>query len=492
MTVKLFNTASTKLEDFKSIDENRVSLYTCGPTVYDYPHIGNWFGYVAWDTLIRLLTHEGYEVDRVINITDVGHLTGDNEGDADTGEDKLAKKAAKDSKSAWEIAEFFTQDFINQMNNLNMIKPNRIAKATEYIEQQLELIRMLKEKNYTYQISDGIYFDISKFPRYADFAKLDLEALRAGARVKFNTEKRNHSDFALWKFSPKDEKRDMEWSTPNDILDSPDEDSAVMGFPGWHLECSAIVMATLGETIDIHTGGIDHIPVHHTNEIAQSEAATDKKFSNFWLHNNHIKSNSTKLSKSLGNGYSLQDLKKLGFNTLDYRMFAIQSHYRSEANFSIDNLQAAHNRLHNWRNIAALRHQTHDTIDNDDDKDNDETKISLYATSEAIVESLENDLDTPAALTIIDEAFSKLVKARPSNIHQHSLIQLLETIDELLGLNLIKTTPDIDDDTKRDIIHRQHVRANQDWKESDKIRTNIEKSGITIRDTAHGPIWEYL
>jgi len=264
-----------------------------------------------------------------------------------------------------------------------------------------------------------------------------------------------------------------------------------MGFPGWHLECSAIVMSTLGETIDIHTGGIDHIPVHHTNEIAQSEAATDKKFSNFWLHNNHIKSNGTKLSKSLGNGYSLQDLEKLGFNALDYRMFAIQSHYRSEANFSIDNLQAAHNRLHNWRNVAALRHQTHDTIDNDDDKDNDETKLSLYATAKAIVESLEDDLDTPKTLTIIDEAFSKLSKAKTGDIHQHSLIQLLETIDELLGLDLVISTPDIDDGTKKEIIHRQHVRTNQDWKESDKIRIAIEKSGITVRDTAHGPIWEY-
>jgi len=492
MTVKLFNTASGKLEDFNPIEDGRVSMYTCGPTVYDYPHIGNWFGYVAWDILIRLLSHEGYDVNRVMNLTDVGHLTGDNEGDADTGDDKLAKKAANESKSAWEIAEYFSQDFITQMNNLNMIKPSRIAKATDYIEQQLELIRILKEKGYTYQISDGIYFDTSKFPRYADFAKLDLDALRAGARVKFNNEKRNHSDFALWKFSPEGESRDMEWSTPNDLLDSHDTDDAVMGFPGWHLECSAIVMSTLGETIDIHTGGIDHIPVHHTNEIAQSEAATDKKFSNFWLHNNHIKSNGTKLSKSLGNGYSLQDLLKLGFSALDYRMFAIQSHYRSEANFSIDNLQAAHNRLHNWRNVAALRHQTHDTIDNDDDKDNDDTKLSLYAASKAIVESLEDDLDTPKALVIIDEAFSKLIKAKPSNIHQHSLVQLLETIDELLGINLVKTTPDIEDDMKREIIHRQHIREAQNWKESDKIRSSIEKNGITVRDTVHGPVWEYL
>lgn len=489
MSLKLHNTLTGKVDEFSSITPNLVRIYTCGPTVYDYPHVGNWFGYIVWDILVRVLLVNEYEVDRVMNITDVGHLTGDNEGDTDTGEDKLQKGARREGKTAWDVAKFYTDYFVQGMSQLNLITPQHVVKATDYIPQQLDLVRALKEKGFTYQIDDGIYFDTSKFKTYADFAHLDLEALQAGARVEFNPEKRNHSDFALWKFTPAGEKRDMEWETPVDILDG---DQTVMGFPGWHLECSAMAMSLLGETLDIHTGGIDHIPVHHTNEIAQSEAATGKKFSNFWLHNNHLKAEGTKISKSLRNGYTLENLSEKGYTPNDYRMFVLQTHYRSEGNFTFDNLTAAKNRLRNWRNVAALRHQTHDTLRDDDEKSTNDSSVSLYASSQAVVEALNDDLNTPAALTIIDDAFSRLVSAKLKDIHQHAFKQLLETIDETLGLDLVKTTPDVSDDVKRLIIERQQARANQDWQTSDRLRSQIEESGITVRDTANGPVWEYI
>lgn len=296
--IRFRNTLTRRFDDFTPLSSDRVTLYICGPTVYDDLHVGNWAAYVYWDTLVRTLQIDGYTVDRVMNITDVGHLV----SDADEGEDKLEKGARRDGKTAWEIAEYYTQHFLDGMKALNLIPPTHIAKATDYISQQISLLRALKQRGCTYQTSDGIYFDTSTFPRYADFAQLDLSAQKAGARVDANSEKRQPWDFALWKFTEKGKVRDMEWETPADLLDTPPEDNKpVMGFPGWHLECSAIAMSLLGKTIDIHTGGIDHIPVHHTNEIAQSEAATGQRFANFWLHCNHLKINGGKISKSLDN-----------------------------------------------------------------------------------------------------------------------------------------------------------------------------------------------
>lgn len=485
MTLKVHNTLTKQLDEFTPQADNRVTLYTCGPTVYNYLHVGNWAAYVYWDVLVRTLIAEGYNVERVMNITDVGHLV----SDADEGEDKLEKGAKREGKTAWEIAEFYAEDFLAGMEKLGLVLPDHIVRATDFIPQQLDLIRILKDKGYTYQIDDGIYYDTSKFPSYADFAGLDLEAQKAGARVAFNDEKRNPSDFALWKFSPRDEKRDMEWDTPADLLNEGSE--ARKGFPGWHLECSAMAMSILGPTLDIHTGGIDHIPVHHTNEIAQSEAASGQRFANYWLHNNHLKVNGTKISKSLGNGYTLQDLAERGYSPMDYRMFILQSQYTNEGNFTFENLEAAKNRLRNWRNVAALRHQTHDTLTDDDDKNDDEASVSLLATSGAIKEALENNLNTPEALHIIDEAFSRLEGTPLTSIHQHGLIQLLETIDDLLGLQLIGTTPDIDDETKQLILGRTRARDAKDWPEADRLRDELATHGIAVRDTASGPIWEY-
>jgi len=503
MALKLHNTLTKKTEEFHPITDREVTLYTCGPTVYNRLHIGNWTAYIFWDTLVRTLLADGYTVERVMNITDVGHLTGENEGDADTGEDKLEKGARREGKTAWEIAEMYSEDFLSGMEKLGLIMPEHITRATDFIPQQLDLVRVLKEKGYTYQIDDGIYFDTSKFPTYADFAGLDLAAQKAGARVEFNAEKRNPSDFALWKFTQPGEKRDMEWETPTDLLDEREplaiESSetsdgprvAKMGFPGWHLECSAMAMSILGPTIDIHTGGIDHIPVHHTNEIAQSEAASGQQFSHYWLHNNHLKSNGTKISKSLGNGYTLQDLAEHSYTPLDFRMFVLQGQYSNEGNFTFENLDGAKNRLHHWRNVAALRHQTHDTLRDDDEKSADDKTVSLLAASQAILEALNDNLNTPEALRIVDEAFSKLDGRSLKDIHQYGLEQLLETIDDVLGLQLRDTTPDISDDAKLLILKRQQAREAKDWSVADELRIKLEEYDIVVRDTASGSIWEY-
>jgi cysteinyl-tRNA synthetase len=480
MSLKFYNTLTSEVDEFVAQNPERVTVYSCGPTVYSYPHIGNWASYIYWDTLVRILMANDYTVDRVMNLTDVGHLT----SDADEGEDKLEKSAKREGKTAWEIAKFYTEDFLNGMDSLGLITPQHIAKVTDYIPQQLDLVRRLKAKGFTYQISDGIYFDISKFPTYADFAHLDLDSLKAGARVEFNPEKHNSSDFALWKFTPSGEKRDMEWETPSDLLDNGEKDK--MGFPGWHLECSAISMSILGETLDIHTGGIDHIPVHHTNEIAQSEAATGVKFCNYWLHNNHMKVNGTKISKSLGNGYTLQDLHKKGFSPIEFRMLVLQGSYRNEGNFTFKALGSAQNRLRNWQNTAALRHQTHDIA-----SDNSTKSIPALAASQAIVEAVNDDLGTPQALAIIDEAFTEIAKAKPSEINRFALVQMLETIDTVLGLQLVSSTPDISDEAKKTILERNQARIQKDWKKADELRAQLTKQNIIIKDTDQNSIWQY-
>lgn len=493
MTLKLHNTLTRTIQTFTPQIGNKVTLYTCGPTVYNYLHVGNWAAYIYWDTLVRTLIANGYIVERVMNITDVGHLTGENEGDADKGEDKLQKGARREGKTAWEVAEFYSEDFLKGMEALGLIMPEHMPRATDFISQQLDLIRILKQKGYTYQTGDGIYFDTAQFPTYADFAQLDLEAQKAGARVEVNPEKHNPSDFALWKFSPESEKRDMEWETPNDLLENlnPTHPQKIMGFPGWHLECSAMAMSILGPTIDIHTGGIDHIPVHHTNEIAQSEAASGQLFARFWLHNNHLKVNGTKISKSLGNGYTLQDLAQKGFNPLDYRMFILQSQYSNEGNFTFENLEAAKNRLHHWRAIAALRWQINDTLEADDNKATSEKGVTLLAARGAMLEALNNDLNTPEALRVVDQAFSQLDGKPLSSIHQHGLTELLEAIDELLGLNLQASTPDISDEAKQLLLTRTRAREAKDWQRSDEIRDQLLVQNITLRDSSTGSIWEY-
>lgn len=464
--LKFYNTPSRKIEEFKPLNPENVKVYTCGPTVYASPHIGNWVAFIYWDILVRTLQLNGYNVTRTMNITDVGHLV----SDEDDGEDKLEKGARQEGKTVWEVAEFYTNEFLKGMRDLNLITPDNLSKATDFIPEQIEIIENLSKKGFTYKTSDGIYFDTAKFPKYADFAHLDLENLKAGARVNFNPEKKNLSDFALWKWSPKDKKRGMEW-----------EYCGRMGFPGWHLECSAIAINTLGETIDIHTGGIDHIPVHHTDEIAQSETFTGKTFSNYWLHCNHMTSEGKKISKSLGNGFTLEQIVSQGFSPMDFKMFVLQSQYRTESNFSFENLKSAQNRLKNWQNIASLRWQV---------KGSDGTIPSL-ATKQIILEEVNDNLDTPKALAKIDEIFGEIIKANPEKLNYDNLLELIEFIDELLGLNLITSTPDIPDEIKMKIIERTNVRAEKNWAKSDEIRDELLSKNIILRDTPKKSFWEY-
>jgi len=478
--LSLHNTLTNKTEEFTPLITEKVTVYTCGPTVYSEPHIGNWVAYIRWDTLVRVLKANDYTVERVMNITDVGHLV----GDGDEGEDKLAKGAKREGKTAWEVAATYTNSFVDGMKALNLISPEHLTKATDHIQEQIALVETLRQKGFTYVIDDGVYFNTSKFPAYADFAHLDLDELKAGARVEYNQQKRQSSDFALWKFSPEDEQRDMEW-------DNPFGDGR-KGFPGWHIECSAMAMKYLGETLDIHTGGIDHIPVHHTNEIAQSEAATGKQFARFWLHNNHLKVNGTKISKSLENGFTLADLATKGYSPLDYRMLILQSHYMSEGNFTWENLEGAKNRRTHWRTIAALRWQIHDTLDDEDTKASTNVSAKLLAAPHAALEALNNDLNTPESLRVIEEAMSIVETAQLATVQKRALVHLLEFIDETLGIDLLASTPDISDEQKQLILERQRARENKDWAISDRLRDQLIAQGIGVSDALSGVRWYYL
>lgn len=472
--MRLHNTLSGKVEDFRPQNSDAVTVYTCGPTVYSEPLIGNWVAYIRWDLLIRTLLAHGYAVNRVMNITDVGHLT----SDADEGEDKMEKGAQREGTTAWDIAQRYTSSFLEGMDQLNLLPPEALPKATEHIAGQIELIQKLEQKGHTYLISDGVYFDTSTFPTYADFAHLDLAAMRAGARVELNTQKRNASDFALWKLSPKNQQRDMEWDSPWG-----------KGFPGWHIECSAMALEYLGETIDIHTGGIDHIPVHHTNEIAQSGAATGKRFANYWLHANFLLSDGTKISKSLGNGYTLSDLTDKGFSPLDFRMFVLQSHYRSESNFTFENLTAAANRRNHWREVAALRHQIHPAAQHTPEES---LQSRLLSCRGVILECLDDDLNSPSALTYIDELFSAIDTASINDLDKAVLTETLEYIDSILGLELLRSTPDITDKTKQILLRRERAREEKDWDTADQLRLALANEGIGVRDTPHGARWYML
>ncbi len=473
--MKLFNTLTGTIDAVETLEASKVKLYTCGLTVYSQPHIGNWVAYIYWDLLVRTLRGNGYEVERVQNITDVGHLT----DDGDAGEDKMQKGALREGKTAWDVAEKYIQIADDEAyNQLGLLRPEHMPRATDFIPQQIAFVEELERKGYAYTISDGVYFDTSKLSDYGKLARLDIEGLQFGARVA-DTGKKNPTDFALWKFSPENEKRDMEWDSPWG-----------KGFPGWHLECSVMAREILGDQIDIHTGGIDHIPVHHTNEIAQTEAVTGKQFAAMWLHCNHLKVDGTKISKSLGNIYTLADITSKGYDLNAFKLLVISKHYRSEGNFSWDIMEAANNRYRNWLSVAALRHQIHETLEDDNSK-HENDKTSTLAAIGAIKEVLGNDLNTPEALAIIDQEFSKIESTDVVKLSRHALVSLLEAIYELLGIDLLTHTPDISDALKQRIIERQRVREQKDWHTSDEIRDELLAQGLVIKDTPHGSIWTY-
>jgi cysteinyl-tRNA synthetase len=465
--MKLFNTLTRQIDSITPLAPPVITIYTCGPTVYDHTHIGHWYNYVRMDVLIRALKADGLETKWVMNITDVGHLT----SDSDDGEDKLEKGAKREGKTAWEIAEIYTKEFLDGMTKLNILTPDFITKATDHITEQIALIQTLMDKGYGYVISDGVYYDTSKFESYKDFAKLDLDEQQAGARVSLNPEKRNNSDFALWKFSPEGSNRDMEWGSPWG-----------KGFPGWHIECSAMSLKYLGETLDIHCGGIDHIPIHHTNEIAQSEAATGKRFANYWMHSNHISINGEKISKSLGNSITLEELEAKGYNEEVLRVNILESHYQSQSKFSWDSLEAAKQRLIDFKAMAVLRYQLVDNVD---------SQIDPSKTIEDLKLLLTNNLETPAIMAYLSELATGLISSGISPKDEQNFTKVLLHIDNLLGLKLSEVM-NIDEEALNLISERQAARQNKDWQSSDDIRKELkDKYNLLILDTPTGPVWRW-
>ncbi len=457
---------SKQKETLKPIKADVVSFYSCGPTVYDYPHIGNWLAFIRWDVLYRTLRTSGFKTRWVMNITDVGHLV----SDADDGEDKLEKGAKREGKSAWEIADYYTQDFMEGLDALDIqINRTNLPKATEAINEQIDLIKTLEKKGHTYTIDDGVYFDTATYEDYGKLGNIDIENLQAGARVAYNDQKRNVTDFALWKFSPVDVKRDMEWDSPWGV-----------GFPGWHIECSALAMKHLGETIDVHAGGIDHIPIHHTNEIAQSESATDKQFSQIWLHSNFLTVDGTKLSKSLGNSFTLHDVEKRGFSPFDFRLFALQSHYRTQANFTWEALEAARARRKTLQAMADLRFQPIARYIDSSVLEGISHNVSLR---------LQDDLNTPEALaelSKLDTVVDDVTETHSSE--ENAFKAFIEAIDGMLGLGLLRSV-DISKAQKERVEQRKQARADKDWAKSDTIRDELVEQGIGLKDTAAGQVW---
>ncbi len=465
MALRIFNTLTRQVEDFQPLHPPKVGFYGCGPTVYDRAHIGNHRANIFDDVLHRTLVHEGFDVKFVMNITDVGHLV----SDADEGEDKLEKGAKREKLSVWDVAEKYTKLFKQDFVALNIAEPDVWLKATDNIPEQISLIQKLEAKGFTYKISDGIYYDTSKFPNYGKLARLNLEGQKEGARVETNIEKRNPSDFALWKFSPQGEKRQMEWESPWGV-----------GFPGWHVECSAMSMKALGETFDIHTGGVDHIPVHHTNEIAQSEGATGKPFVKYWVHNEFLLVDGGKMAKSLGNAYTLDDLREKGFSPLAFRYYCLGTHYRSKLNFTWEGLRAAQTALDDLvQRLARMEAPSGEAP---------EYEAKFFS-------AVENDLNTPQALAVVWD----VVK---SSMPDGAKKALLAKMDEVLGLGLDTSKvvtiaaryanytyfAGISEEQVGKVKEltklRDEAKESKDWKKSDEMRKQIEELGFTVQDKA--------
>lgn len=453
--LRLYNTRTKQIEDFKPLRDKQVGMYSCGPTVYNYAHLGNLRAYIFVDVLKRTLRYLGYDVLHVINITDVGHLA----SDGDEGEDKVEREAEAEHKSAKEITDFYSRAFFNDLEALNIETKNVLfPRATEYIAEQIALIQTLEKNGFTYKTSDGIYFDSSKFEEYGKLGGIDIQGLEEGARIGKNPEKKHPTDFALWKFSPKNEKRQQEWDSPWGV-----------GFPGWHIECSAMSMKLLGETVDIHTGGIDHIPVHHNNEIAQSESATGKPFVRYWLHNEFVNiSGGDKMSKSKKNFLRLESLIDMGFEPIVFRYYMLSAHYRSPINFSFEGLEAA---KRGFENLVEKLQGSSDT-----------GKINP-AYKKLFVEALENNINTPEALAVVWNLLND------PDVSESDKKKTILEFDTVLGLNLKKFTGPlrIPKKVQELVDKREAARARNDWKTSDTIRAEIETLGYKILDTDKGP-----
>lgn len=473
----LYNTLGRQKMEFVPLDQHGkyVGMYTCGPTVYSYAHIGNLRSYIFEDILKRTLRYNGFEVKHIMNITDVGHLT----DDADLGEDKMEKSAAREGKTAWEIAEKYTQVFKIDLRNLNIIDPDVWCKATDHIEHQIALVQKLEQNGFAYRIEDGIYYDTAKFPRYGELALLKIENLDPGKRVKLASGKRNPTDFALWKFSPTDKKRQMEWNSPWGL-----------GFPGWHIECSAMSMHYLGEQFDIHCGGIDHIPVHHTNEIAQAEAVTSKQWVRYWLHGEFLlvakpksqgeandAEQSQKMAKSEGNILTLDVLRERGYDPLVYRYFVLNAHYRKQLFFSDDAMEGAKNGYANLTNrLTDLEEEVARSTKQTSASDK---KAAAYY-GEAFLKAIDDDLNMPQALAVAwDMLHDKTLSAR-------AMLEMITDFDRVLGLRSQEQPEEIPAHVQNMIEERQKARQDKNWPMADEMRQKIKEAGYQLLDTREG------
>ncbi len=461
MDITLFNTLGREKQIFKPITQGKAGVYTCGPTVYDYQHIGNFRTFMFEDFLKRVLMYNGYEVKHIMNITDVGHLV----SDGDEGEDKMEKGSQRTGKTVWEIAEYYTKVFMDDAKLLNILPPEKYTKATEYIKEQVDMIKCLEDKGFIYVTSDGVYFDTSKLNDYGKLARLDIEGLEEGTRIQFSTEKKNKTDFALWKFSPKDTKRQMEWDSPWG-----------KGFPGWHLECSAMSKAELGVTFDIHCGGIDHVPVHHTNEIAQSEACNGLESAHYWMHGAFLEEESGKMSKSKGEFLRVKTLVDKGYSPLDYRYMCLITHYRKRLLFSWDVLDSAKTAR------TRLKSRVKSLKDNATNFTNDTNSVNKY--KEKFLASINDDLNMSEALAVVWDTL------KDESISPAAKLEMISEFDKVLGLDLGKAETEIKQDVPAEIMElvneRIEAKKARDFKLADELRDKVKSLGYEIVDIKGG------
>ncbi len=455
--LRIYNTLTRQKEEFEPIKEGKVTMYSCGPTVYSYAHIGNLRTYIFMDIFRRTLKYDGYKLKGVMNITDVGHLL----SDGDEGEDKMAKAAREQKKTPWEIAEFYTNYFFEDFKKLNIGKPEVISKATDHIQEMIKDVQTLIDKGYAYEIDDGIYYDISKFPEYGKLSRLSLEDQQAGARVEVNSQKRHPADFAVWKKA--DPQHIMQWESPWG-----------MGYPGWHIECSTMSRKYLGSHFDIHTGGVDAIPVHHENEIAQNEALEDGKTVNYWVHSEFMLVDNGKMSKSLGNVYRIDQLEEKGYCALDYRYFCLNAHYRKKLNFTFEGMDGAKTSYARLLNVLYQHKVGQNAAD--------ENKLAEY--KRQFDEAINDDLNIPLALgvvwTMIKEPKSKAV------------YDLALEFDKVLGLSLDRAKPSetqeeqIPEDIRAIAEERYQAKKNRDFAKADELRNKLSELGYTVADSKDG------
>ena len=453
MELKLYNTLSRQKETFNSIEPNRVKMYTCGPTVYYYAHIGNLRAYLFMDNLRRVLKYNGYSLLHAMNITDVGHL----ESDADEGEDKMSKAARRENKDPYEIAKFYTEKFMIDLGKLNIDIPEVICKATDHIKEMEEYVQTIIKHGYAYETKDTIYFDTSKLDKYGILSNIKVDEQKAGARVEFDSEKKNVTDFALWIKAP--ENHIMKWDT-------------FWGkcYPGWHIECSAMGRKYLGEHFDIHTGGIDHIPIHHENEIAQSKGYSGQIPANWWMHCEFLLIDGGKMSKSLGNVYTLNDLEEKGFSAMDYRMFNFTSHYRNKLNFTWESLESAKIALTRLKEAYQKHREGNEDISDD----------IILEYEKRFKAAINDDLNMPLAMGVVWEVAKNQNKSK-------KFADLLIKFDTVLGLKIDeKDEIELPKEIQEIIDKRKKARENKDWTKSDELRNLLEEKGYLVKDTKEG------